>query len=191
MHRRPELYHLYLDELLNLFIDKGVAIQNLAISNHHVKVSEMSIRVYRLVHVVKTEDVADQLASLLLPIDALLSHADFDLDLDVPEGTVTLFRNMWFLCILFHFTVPHGKEQTVMEWQQPALSRIAVRTPPIVLEAQGNIVNDLEYSKIIRQEYAETVGGLRFYNGALNSGLFAGHRNPSQLPHEAYSFTCQ
>lgn len=38
MHRRPELYEIYLIELLSLFADKGVAIQNLAISNHHVKV---------------------------------------------------------------------------------------------------------------------------------------------------------
>lgn len=38
LHRRPELYELYLTELLTLFADKGVAIQNVAISNHHAKV---------------------------------------------------------------------------------------------------------------------------------------------------------
>jgi phosphatidylinositol 4-kinase len=38
LHRRPELYETYLVELLTLFADKGVAIQNLKIANHHVKV---------------------------------------------------------------------------------------------------------------------------------------------------------
>lgn len=42
LHRRPELYEIYLIELLSLFADKGVAIQNLKIANHHVKVSPQS-----------------------------------------------------------------------------------------------------------------------------------------------------
>ena len=40
MHRRPELYDVYLVELLTLFADKGVAIQNVSISHTHVNVSE-------------------------------------------------------------------------------------------------------------------------------------------------------
>jgi phosphatidylinositol 4-kinase len=39
LHHRPELYEIYLVELLALFSDKGVAIQNVAISNHHMKVN--------------------------------------------------------------------------------------------------------------------------------------------------------
>ncbi|TFK94778.1 atypical/PIKK/PI4K protein kinase [Polyporus arcularius HHB13444] len=139
---RPELYHIYLVELLTLFADKGVAIQNAAISNHHAKLEEMS----------------EQLASLLLPIDALLSHEDFDIGPDVSYNLVTLFRNMWFLCVLFGFTAPADRTHTAMEWRQPALARIAARTPPIVLEeAHDTIVSDLEYNTVIRQEYAETV----------------------------------
>jgi phosphatidylinositol 4-kinase len=38
LNQQPELYETYLIELLSLFADKGVAIQNLKISNHHVKV---------------------------------------------------------------------------------------------------------------------------------------------------------
>lgn len=38
LYRRPELYEVYLVELLALFADKGVAIQNIAISNHDIKV---------------------------------------------------------------------------------------------------------------------------------------------------------
>ncbi len=38
LRRRPEFRQLYLTELLSLFIDKGMAIQNSAISNPHLKV---------------------------------------------------------------------------------------------------------------------------------------------------------
>jgi len=38
LNKRPELYETYLVELLSLFADKGVAIQNLKIANHHIKV---------------------------------------------------------------------------------------------------------------------------------------------------------
>ncbi|KAI8989762.1 atypical/PIKK/PI4K protein kinase [Trametes punicea] len=140
---RVELYQVYLVELLTLFADKGVAIQNAAISHHHAKLEEMS----------------DQLASLLLPIDALLSHDDFQVESDASYNVVTLFRNMWFLCVLFGFTVPPERGgHTAMEWRQPALARIAARTPPIVLEeARDTIVSDLEYNTVIRQEYVETV----------------------------------
>ncbi|KAL1947994.1 hypothetical protein VTO73DRAFT_13718 [Trametes versicolor] len=139
---RVDLYQIYLIELLTLFADKGVAIQNAAISNHHAKLEEMS----------------EQLASLLLPIDALLSHEDFEIGADVSYNVVTLFRNMWFLCVLFGFTVPPEHGHTAMEWRQPALARIAARSPPIVLEeAHDSIVSDLEYNTVIRQEYVETV----------------------------------
>jgi phosphatidylinositol 4-kinase len=38
LNQQPEFYETYLIELLSLFADKGVAIQNLKTSNHHVKV---------------------------------------------------------------------------------------------------------------------------------------------------------
>ncbi|EPS96826.1 hypothetical protein FOMPIDRAFT_1052946 [Fomitopsis schrenkii] len=143
LYRRPELYELYLVELLTLFADKGVAIQNVAISNHFAKM----------------EDMVEQLASLLLPIDALLHHSDFLPPPNAPSNVVTLFRNMWFLCVLFQFTIPSDQKQhSAMDWQQPALARIAMKTPPLILEeAQDTIVSDLEYNTVIRQEYIDTV----------------------------------
>ncbi len=102
--------------------------------------------------------MSEQLASLLLPIDALLGHEDFDIGPDVSYNVVTLFRNMWFLCVLFGFTGPSDRSHTAMDWRQPALARIAARTPPIILEeAHDTIVSDLEYNTVIRQEYVETV----------------------------------
>ena len=102
--------------------------------------------------------MSEQLASLLLPIDALLGHRDFEIGPDVSYNVVTLFRNMWFLCVLFGFTVPSNSSHHAMDWRQPALSRIAARTPSIVLEeAHDTIVSDLDYNTVIRQEYVETV----------------------------------
>lgn len=45
LYRRPELYETYLVELLTLFADKGVAIQNIAISNRDLKVRNALRRV--------------------------------------------------------------------------------------------------------------------------------------------------
>lgn len=100
----------------------------------------------------------EQLASLLLPIDALLAHADFNPHENASPEMVTLFRNMWFLCVLFHFTSGEENEDTAMEWQKPALARIAAKTPPIVLEeSHYSIANELEYNSVIRLEYAHLV----------------------------------
>lgn len=59
---------------------------------------------------------------------------------------------------MFQFTSADDGDRMAMEWQKPALARIAVKTPPIVLdEAHDTIVSDLEYNPVIRKEYAETV----------------------------------
>ncbi|KAF7311374.1 hypothetical protein MKEN_01039300 [Mycena kentingensis (nom. inval.)] len=141
LDRRPELYEIYLVELLTLFADKGVAIQNLKISNHHVK----------------TDDMIEQLASLLLPIDALLAHEDFNPHTKAETTIISLFRNMWFLCILFGFTA-NDEEDSAMEWQRPALSRIAAKTPSTVLEeSHDSVASNVEYNSVLRQDYAHTI----------------------------------
>jgi phosphatidylinositol 4-kinase A len=104
----------------------------------------------------KMDTLIDQLAALLLPIDALLSHEDFQPKRDTK--TITLFRNMWFLCILFEFHLILDQPYTVNAWRQAALARIAEKTPPIVVEeAQDYVLNDLEYNSIIRQNFAHLV----------------------------------
>lgn len=103
--------------------------------------------------------MVEQLASLLLPIDALLSHEEFNPQFDASPALVSLFRNMWFLCILFRFTSPDDEEHLAMEWLKPALVRIADKTPSIILEdARDSLSGDIEYNSVIRQEYAHTVG---------------------------------
>ena len=102
--------------------------------------------------------MTEQLASLLLPIDALLNHRDFNIGQDPSATLVTLFRNMWFLCVLFQFTAADEQDHTAMGWQKPALARIAIKTPASVLEAaHDSIASDLEYNPVIRKEYVETV----------------------------------
>ena len=100
----------------------------------------------------------EQLASLLLPIDALLSHDDFNPRKDSSQGIVSLFRNTWFLCVMFGFTNADTSEATAMDWLKPALSRIATQTPSMVVEElHDTAASDVEYNSVIRQEYANTV----------------------------------
>ena len=100
----------------------------------------------------------EQLASLLLPIEALLSHQDFDPQSDPSPELVGLFRNMWFLCSLFHFAMFEEKDQIAMNWVKPVLGKIASKTPTIVVEEAMDLVGELEYNTVIRREYAHTVG---------------------------------
>jgi phosphatidylinositol 4-kinase A len=100
----------------------------------------------------------EQLATLLIPIDALLSHDDFNPHIKASDSVVSLFRNMWFLCALFHFTTEDDPEDSRMEWQRPALIRIAAKTPALIIEESHDIVaSDVEYNSVIRQEYVATV----------------------------------
>jgi phosphatidylinositol 4-kinase len=111
----------------------------------------------------------EQLASLLLPIDALLAHADFN-PRNVPSPEiVTLFRSAWFLCILFGFTTTNNTEATAMDWLKPALARIAIKTPSMVVEESHDAVaSDVEYNSVIRQDYANTVSSSHSASCASN-----------------------
>ncbi|KAF8637362.1 hypothetical protein AX17_002861 [Amanita inopinata Kibby_2008] len=142
LHKRPEFYETYLIELLTLFTDKGVAIQNVKIANRQLKI----------------DDMVEQLGSLLLPIDALLAHRNFQPQNDASLEILSLFRSVWFLCVLFNFTNMDNKQETAMEWLKPALSRIACKTPSLVIEESHELVaSDVEFNSVIRQEYAMTV----------------------------------
>jgi len=99
-----------------------------------------------------------QLASLLLPIEALLSHEDFDPQSKASSELVDLFRNMWFLCSLFHFAMFEEKDQIAMNWVRQVLGKIASKTPAIVVGETMYLVAELEYNTVIRREYAQMVG---------------------------------
>ena len=125
-----------------MFGDKGIAIQKASVQNRHMK----------------AEDLSEQLVSLLLPIDALLGHADLNPRFGSSSELVALFRSMWFLCTLFQLTIQDEKDGSATEWRRPALSRIAAKTPALVLEeALGVLVSDIEFNSSIRLEYANNV----------------------------------
>ena len=130
----------------------------------------------------------EQLASLLLPIDALLSHDDFNPRNDSSPEIVSLFRNTWFLCVLFGFTSTNTSEATAMDWLRPALSRIATTTPSMVVEeSHDTVASDVEYNSVIRQEYANTVRSAHVTSPSVRIfTITAGHRYSPELFDEAY-----
>ena len=153
---------MYLEELLTLFSDKGVAIQNAAAAGHNGKVSCCLSSADTLIYdegIRQTEEMIEQLASLLLPIEALLNHADFTPHLHATSELTNLFRNLWFLCVLFHFTTSaeEEREKSAMTWLLPALAKVATKTPCLVLENVSDAVSDLEYRTVVRHEYAHSV----------------------------------
>ncbi|KAF8579311.1 atypical/PIKK/PI4K protein kinase [Ramaria rubella] len=142
LYRRPDLRDMYLQELLVLFADKGVGIQTIATSHQHRK----------------TDALIEQLSTLVLPIAALMEHEDFTPDLVKTPELVGLFRNMWFLCVLFRFTSHSSVDSG--EWSRPtqrdALYHIAMKTPPLVREDELEYVTSvLEYNSVIRQDFAQ------------------------------------
>lgn len=81
------------------------------------------------------------LARMLPIIQALLQHDDFNPQHDATEETVTLFRNMWFHCILFDFVDGDMRD---------CLLSIAKKTPPLVTKAAADhLESDLEYNSVL------------------------------------------
>ena len=104
------------------------------------------------------DDLVEQLGALILPIDSILSHQDYNPHVDASLETILLFQNFWFLCTLFSFASPDSSGQPSTEWQVSALTRISVKTPCFVVEdVQDYVISGIEYNTVIRQEYAHTV----------------------------------
>lgn len=138
-----------LDDLLNLFNDKGAQIQTHSVQGSTKQVGkESSARV---------SELTSQLAALLLPIDAVLAHSNCDLlEDDTHLEMVSNFRDMWFLCTLLGFTSPTCSFMT--DSSRAALSRIAAKTPALVLEGEKDYVSStLEYNSVFRRAYAQAV----------------------------------
>ena len=101
--------------------------------------------------------MTEQLASLLLPIEALLSHENFDPRSNGSPELISLFRSVWFLCSLFHFEIFGEKDQIAMNWVRPVLGKIASETPAIVVDEAMDLVGELKYNTVVRREYAHVV----------------------------------
>lgn len=145
---------IFLVELLQLFADKGMQLQTLASSEHSSRE--------------ETAELNTDLAALIPVIDALLSHNDINPQLEPTTEIVVLFRNMWFLAVLFGYAssqAAHASaagtdaKQTPQQAQAAlvtaALRRIALKTPALVPETAHNYLeSDLEYNSVLKREFS-------------------------------------
>ena len=135
---RPEFYDFYLTKILELFVEKGVVIQKTVAE--HERVQETSL--------------AAELGILLPILSTLLSRRDFIAHLNPSEDLVSLFRNVWFHCVLYGFV----SETTWMREWCDSLVIIAQKTPPLVQESATNYLEyDLEYNSVLVRGYSEQV----------------------------------
>lgn len=147
---------IYLVELLQLFAEKGVQLQTAASGKS------------------SNEELAElntDLATLLPAISAVLEHHDINPQLEPTTEMVSLFRNLWFLSVLFGFASPENirrptgqrgepiKPATAAEAQGElvgrSLSLISLKTPTLVPETAHNYLeSDLEYNSILKREFS-------------------------------------
>lgn len=142
-----------------MFVDKGTAIQTQAGKDKNGTVVRSFVPEWVLVligYLQPTQTLAE-LVALTLPIDALVAHSDFHPDRQASGEITALFRNMWFICGLFRLC-SDDKADMINEWQYAAMSRIAAKTPPVVLEeVQDYLTNAIEYNPIFRNDYLNIV----------------------------------
>ncbi|KAL0081209.1 hypothetical protein J3Q64DRAFT_1850940 [Phycomyces blakesleeanus] len=131
MSSRSEFYFIYLNNLLNLFIDNGNTVQRIMSKNRGAIEIPLTFRLGSLLPVLKT----------------LLEHDDLNPHEKPSEETVALFRNLWFHCILFGFV---SESMWVREWHESMLI-IAKKTPVLVIEsATSYLESDLECNSVLR-----------------------------------------
>ncbi|KAI8067784.1 hypothetical protein BC940DRAFT_340507 [Gongronella butleri] len=128
---RPELYQTYLISLLTLFVENGTAIQR------HMAQERKS----------NDLPLISKLGMLRPALQALLSHRDFNPHVNSTDELVSLFRNMWFLSVVFGFVT---ESMWIREWQA-SLTVIAKKTPILVIDTATNYLeSDLEYNSVLR-----------------------------------------
>ncbi|KAN0064997.1 Phosphatidylinositol 4-kinase stt4 [Thecaphora frezii] len=153
---------IYLVELLQLFAEKGMQLQQAVASNKS-----------------SSEELAElnaDLAMMLPAIAAVLEHDDINPQVEPTTEMVSLFRNLWFLSVLFGFASPRNipparsdeaaavaaatqKPHTAAEAQAEIVGRslgtISLKTPTLVPETAHNYLeSDLEYNSVLKREFS-------------------------------------
>lgn len=149
---------IFLVELLQLFAEKGIQLQTVASSGKS-----------------SAEELAElntDLATLLPAIAAVLEHKDIHPEVQPTTEIVSLFRNMWFLSVLFGFASPSNirshvtadgnavsRPSSAAEAQAEivgkSLSSISLKTPTLVPESAHNYLeSDLEYNSVLKREFS-------------------------------------
>lgn len=132
---------LYLVELLQLFSEKGLALQASAASSSRGEQSELT---------------AD-LASLLPAIAAVLSHDDINPHLEPSIEMVSLFRNMWFLVVIFGLTKRNATAAQSSDPIAQSLNIISLKTPTLVPETSVNYLeSDLQYNSVLKRDFSSS-----------------------------------
>lgn len=148
----------YLVELLTLFADKGTQTQMIAMSAASYESRDKEkLSQFRQEAEARVSDMKAWLAGLLIPISELLAHEGYHPERDASPELVGLFRNFWFLCVVFGISGQIGKKK-LSEHAIQALGVIAEKTPALVLESANDYVDsDLEYNSILRKDFASSV----------------------------------
>lgn len=163
---------IFLIELLQLFAEKGMQLQTVATSGKS-----------------SAEELAElntDLATLLPAIAAVLEHKDIHPEVQPTTEMVSLFRNMWFLSVLFGFASPSNIRTSVAadgtalappasaaqaqaEIVGRSLSSISLKTPTLVPETAHNYLeSDLEYNSVLKREFSnQTLDSQRKALGAV------------------------
>lgn len=133
---------LYLIELLQLFSEKGLALQASSTTSSKSEQAEL----------------ATDLASLLPSIAALLSHNDINPHLEPSIEMVSLFRNMWFLSVIFGFADPgNAPGNPGDDLISRSLGIISLKTPTLVPETSVNYLeSDLQYNSVLKRDYSSS-----------------------------------
>lgn len=73
--------------------------------------------------------------------------------MNASEELVSLFRNLWFHCVLYGFV---SEETWMREWRD-SLVVIAQKTPPLVQESTNYLESDLEFNSVLRRGNSDQV----------------------------------
>ncbi|SPO31551.1 related to phosphatidylinositol-4-kinase [Ustilago trichophora] len=149
---------IFLIELLQLFAEKGMQLQTVA-SSSKASAEELA-------------ELNTDLATLLPAIAAVLEHKDIHPEVQPTTEMVSLFRNMWFLSVLFGYASPSNIRNNIAadgsatsrptsaaeaqaEIVGRSLSSISLKTPTLVPETAHNYLeSDLEYNSVLKREFS-------------------------------------
>ncbi|UZJ55413.1 hypothetical protein CBS101457_004733 [Exobasidium rhododendri] len=141
---------IYVVEILNLFAEKGMQLQSLSAAGRTASAEEAELK--------------GDLQGLLPVLSTILSHADVNPQLVPTVETVSLFRSMWFLAVIFGLSTHQQKptrRSTVGEGSPAsnviadALGIIAIKTPTLVPELANNYLeSDLSFNSVLKRDYS-------------------------------------
>ncbi|KAI9022175.1 hypothetical protein CLU79DRAFT_815895 [Phycomyces nitens] len=134
----PEFYDLYLINLLTLFVTIGNEIQRKGNSINREKGTPLTSSLGRLLPVLAT----------------LLNHKDFHSPLMATEEVILLFRNFWFLCVIFGFVV---NRTWTRKWNE-SLHIIAFKTPILAIQSTTEqLESDIAFNSVLRGSNEEAL----------------------------------